>query len=135
MSASAAFTPVIPGFHPDPTICRVGDDFYLATSSFEYFPGAPIFHSRDLVSWEQIGNILTRRSQFAAGDGRPSGGIFGSTLRHHNGESWFVTTNMSDGGQGHLLLRAKDAAAGPWSEPVRIPGTRGIDPDIAWESQ
>src|SRR6476620_4344405 len=65
----AAITPVIPGFHPDPTVCRVGFDYFLATSSFEYFPGAPIFHSRDLVSWDQIGNILTRRSQFAVGDG------------------------------------------------------------------
>ncbi|MDQ0664530.1 xylan 1,4-beta-xylosidase [Arthrobacter ulcerisalmonis] len=115
-------------------MCRVGNDYFLATSSFEYFPGAPIFHSRDLVAWEQIGNILTRRSQFAVGDGRPSGGIFGSTLRHHNEEFWFVTTNMSDFGGGHLLLRAKDPA-GPWSDPVQIPGTLGIDPDIAWDSE
>jgi hypothetical protein len=133
VTSPAAITPVIPGFHPDPTICRVGFDYFLATSSFEYFPGAPIFHSRDLVTWDQIGNILTRRSQFAVGDGRPSGGIFGSTLRHHNGEFWFVTTNMSDFGGGHLLLRSKDAA-GPWSDPVQIPGTLGIDPDIAWDS-
>ncbi|MEI2275996.1 glycoside hydrolase family 43 protein [Paenarthrobacter ilicis] len=130
---SAATTPVIPGFHPDPTICRVGDDYFLAASSFEYFPGAPIFHSRDLVTWGHIGNILTRRSQFAVGDGRSSGGIFGSTLRHHGGEFWFVTTNMSDLGGGHLLLRAA-SAAGPWSEPVQIPGTLGIDPDIAWDA-
>ncbi|NKF34422.1 glycoside hydrolase family 43 protein, partial [Pseudomonas sp. BGM005] len=61
---SAAFQPILPGFYPDPTICRVGDDYYLATSSFEYFPGAPIFHSRDLLSWTQIGNILTTREQF-----------------------------------------------------------------------
>lgn len=130
---SGASTPVIPGFFPDPTICRVGDDYFLATSSFEYFPGAPVFHSRDLVTWEQIGNILTRRSQFAAGDRRPSGGIFGSTLRHHNNRFWFVTTNMSDFGGGHLLLHA-ESAAGPWSDPVQIPGTLGIDPDIAWDA-
>lgn len=128
-----SLTPVIPGFFPDPTICRVGDDFYLATSSFEYFPGAPIFHSRNLVQWEQIGNILTRRSQFAAGDRRRSGGIFGSTLRHHEGRFWFVTTNMSDFGGGHLLFHAEHPA-GPWSEPVPIAGTPGIDPDIAWDN-
>lgn len=127
-----ATTPVIPGFFPDPTICRVGGDYFLAASSFEYFPGAPIFHSRDLVTWEQLGNILTRRSQFAAGDQCPSGGIFGSTLRHHNGKFWFVTTNMSDFGGGHLLLHAENAS-GPWSDPVQIPGTLGIDPDIAWD--
>ena len=61
---SSAEHPVVPGFHPDPTICRVGDDYYLAHSSFEYFPGAPIFHSRDLLHWKQIGNILDRRGQF-----------------------------------------------------------------------
>ncbi|HJV99331.1 MAG TPA: family 43 glycosylhydrolase [Arthrobacter sp.] len=126
-------TPVIPGFFPDPTICRAGDDYYLATSSFEYFPGAPVFHSRDLLSWEQVGNILTRRSQFAAGDRRPSGGIFGSTLRYHNNTFWFVTTNMSEFGGGHLLLTADDPA-GPWSDPVQISGTRGIDPDLAWDA-
>lgn len=129
---SGAASPVIPGFFPDPTICRVGDDYYLATSSFEYFPGAPLFHSRDLQEWNQVGNILTRRSQFSAGDRRGSGGIFGSTLRHHGGRFWFVTTNMSDFGGGHLLLSAEDPA-GPWSDPVQIPGTLGIDPDIAWD--
>jgi beta-xylosidase len=133
-SVSGATVPVIPGFFPDPTICRVDDDYFLATSSFEYFPGAPIFHSRDLVTWEQIGNILTRRSQFAAGDRRPSGGIFGSTLRRHNNRFWFVTTNMSSFGGGHLLLHA-EKAAGPWSDPVQIPGTVGIDPDIAWDNE
>jgi beta-xylosidase len=112
----------------------VGEDFYLATSSFEYFPGAPVFHSRNLVQWEQIGNILTRRSQFAAGDRRRSGGIFGSTLRHHDGLFWFVTTNMSDFGGGHLLFHAGNPA-GPWSESVPIAGTPGIDPDIAWDNE
>ncbi|TAP41983.1 glycoside hydrolase family 43 protein [Arthrobacter sp. S39] len=132
-SFPASTAPVIPGFFPDPTICRAGDDYYLATSSFEYFPGAPVFHSRDLVTWEQVGNILTRRSQFAAGDRRPSGGIFGSTLRYHNGTFWFVTTNMSEFGGGHLLLTAENPA-GPWSDPVQIPGTLGIDPDLAWDA-
>ena len=55
--------PVIPGFHPDPSVCRVGDDYYLACSSFEYFPGVPLFHSRDLVHWTQIGNVLDRPGQ------------------------------------------------------------------------
>ena len=55
--------PVIPGFYPDPSVCRVGEDFYLVNSSFEYFPGVPIWHSRDLIHWRQIGHVLTRRSQ------------------------------------------------------------------------
>ncbi|GAB3978355.1 family 43 glycosylhydrolase [Plantactinospora veratri] len=63
--------PVIPGFHPDPSICRVGDDYYLACSSFEYFPGVPIFHSRDLVNWTQLGNVLDRPSQLVLPPGTP----------------------------------------------------------------
>ena len=55
--------PVIPGFHPDPSVCRVGDDFYLVNSSFQYFPGVPLFHSKDLIHWNQIGHCLTRPSQ------------------------------------------------------------------------
>ncbi len=122
----------MPGFHPDPTICRVGSDYYLAHSSFEYFPGAPIFHSRDLVSWKQIGNILDRRSQFLRGDGRPSGGIYGSTLRFHGGRFWFVTTNVGDAGSGQTIVTAEDPA-GEWSEPVFVRDAVGIDPDLCWD--
>ena len=55
--------PVIPGFHPDPSVCRVGDNYYLVTSSFEFFPGVPVFHSKDMIHWEQIGHCLTKPSQ------------------------------------------------------------------------
>ena len=129
---SGAVRPIISGFHPDPTICRVGEDYYLATSSFEYFPGAPIFHSRDLVTWQQIGNILDRRSQFRLGNGGPSTGIYAGTLRHHDGRFWFITTNVSEFGEGHLLVHAEDPA-GSWSEPILIPEAMGIDPDLAWD--
>ena len=131
MSTSAT-SPVIPGFHPDPTVCRVGDDYYLANSSFEYFPGAPLFHSRDLLSWTQIGNILTTREQFVEGDARPSHGIYGSTLRFHDGRFHFVTTNVSDYDAGQVIVTAIDPA-GPWSAPVRVPGAIGIDPDLCWD--
>ena len=110
--------PVIPGFHPDPSICRVGDTYYLVTSSFEYAPGVPIFRSTDLASWEQIGNVLDRPSQLDVSNAGPSGGIFAPTLRHHDGRFWMITTNWSDDG-GQLLVWADDPA-GPWSEPVRI---------------
>ena len=129
---SGAVNPIISGFHPDPTICRVGEDYYLANSSFEYFPGAPIFHSRDLVTWMQIGNILDRRSQFRAGTPGPSMGIYGSTLRHHDGQFWFITTNISDFDSGQLIVHA-DNPAGPWSDPVFVPEAIGIDPDLAWD--
>lgn len=123
--------PVLPGFHPDPSICRVGDTYYLVTSSFEYAPGVPVFRSTDLRSWEQIGNVLDRPSQLDVSKAGPSGGIFAPTLRHHDGRFWMITTNWSDDG-GQLLVHADDAA-GPWSEPVRIPSAMGIDPDLAWD--
>jgi hypothetical protein len=128
----AAEQPVIAGFSPDPTVCRAGSRYYLANSSFEYFPGAPIFESADLLDWSPAGNILSRRSQFARGDGRPSGGIFGSTLRFHDGRFWFITTNMSAFGGGHLIVHAEDPS-GPWSEPTFTAGAVGIDPDLAWD--
>ena len=124
--------PVIPGFHPDPSICRVGDDYYLATSSFEYFPGVPIFHSTDLVHWTQIGHALTRRSQFPLVEPGPSRGIYAPTLRHHDGRFWLITTNVSDVERGQVLVTTADPR-GEWSEPVFVPEARGIDPDLAWD--
>ncbi|TCC36481.1 glycoside hydrolase family 43 protein [Kribbella speibonae] len=132
-TGNAATVPIIPGFYPDPTICRVGQDYYLAHSSFEYFPGAPIWHSTNLRDWTQIGHIFTRRSQFARGDARPSTGLYAGTLRHHDGRFWYVTTNASDYDRGQILVHAQDPA-GPWSEPVRVPDAIGIDPDIAWDA-
>ncbi|MFF4659111.1 glycoside hydrolase family 43 protein [Streptomyces sp. NPDC001381] len=123
--------PVIPGFHPDPSVCRVGEDYYLACSSFEYFPGVPVFHSRDLVHWTQIGNALDRPGQLRLPLDTPSsGGIYAPTLRHHDGRFWLIVTNVS--GDGNLLFTATDPA-GPWSDPVRLPGVHGIDPDLAWD--
>ncbi len=123
--------PVLAGFHPDPSVCRVGEDYYLACSSFEYFPGIPVFHSRDLVHWTQLGNALDRPSQLRLPPGTPSsGGIYAPTLRHHDGRFWLIVTNVNDG--GNMLFTATDPA-GPWSEPVRLPGVPGIDPDLAWD--
>lgn len=125
--------PVIPGFHPDPTVCRVGDEFFLAVSSFTYFPGVPIFRSTDLVDWVQIGNALDRPSQLdlSGTEAMTSGGIFAPTLRHHDGRFWMITTVMREMRVHNFLVTAEDAA-GPWSEPVTI-DLPGIDPDIAWD--
>jgi xylan 1,4-beta-xylosidase len=125
--------PIIPGFHPDPTICRVGEDYYLAVSSFEYFPAVPIFRSRDLVTWTQIGNILDRMSQLDLREAIDSGGIFAPTLRHHDGRFWLVTTNQAQMAHGQLIVSAEDPA-GPWSDPVFVAGALGVDPDLAWDS-
>jgi xylan 1,4-beta-xylosidase len=126
--------PVIAGMHPDPSVCRVGDDYYLACSSFEYFPGVPIFHSRDLVHWQQLGNALDRPSQLSLPPATPaSGGVYAPTLRHHDGRFWLITTNVAPRG-GTTIVTATDPA-GPWSEPIRVPGVTGIDPDLAWDEQ
>ncbi|MBB5801922.1 beta-xylosidase [Saccharothrix ecbatanensis] len=123
--------PVIAGFHPDPSVCRVGDDYYLVCSSFEYFPGVPIFHSRDLVRWTQIGNVLDRPEQLRLPlDSPSSAGVYAPTLRHHDGRFYLITTNVS--GDGNLLVTATDPA-GPWSDPVLLPDLPGIDPDLAWD--
>ncbi|MFB6392822.1 glycoside hydrolase family 43 protein [Polymorphospora lycopeni] len=133
--AGGTFTnPVVAGFHPDPSVCRVGDDYFLVCSSFEYFPGVPVFHSRDLVHWEQIGNALDRPSQLSLPAGTPaSGGVYAPTLRHHDGRFWLITTNAAPGG-GTMVFTTTDPA-GPWSEPIRVPGVAGIDPDLAWDER
>nr|WP_306469585.1 glycoside hydrolase family 43 protein [Oscillatoria laete-virens] len=126
--------PIIPGFYPDPSICRVGGDYYLATSSFEYFPGVPIFHSRDLVNWTQIGHCLTRESQLSLHRTASSLGIWAPTLRYHEGWFYMVTTDVF-GGKGHLIVKTQDPA-GPWSEPVIVPtdGDNGFDPDLFFDA-
>ncbi|MFJ7344369.1 glycoside hydrolase family 43 protein [Streptomyces sp. NPDC101110] len=132
LQQAAVTNPVIPGFHPDPSVCRVGDDYYVVCSSFEYFPGIPVFHSRDLVHWTQIGNALDRPGQLRLPpDMASSGGVYAPTLRHHDGRFWLIVTNVAPG-EGNLLFTATDPA-GPWSEPVRLPGVGGIDPDLAWD--
>ncbi|MCW0484479.1 glycoside hydrolase family 43 protein [Gaoshiqia sediminis] len=121
--------PVIPGFHPDPSVCKAGDDFYLVTSSFEYFPGVPIFHSKDLVNWEQIGHCLTRPSQLELEKTRPSGGIYAPTIRYHDGTFYMITTNVSD--KGNFIVHTDDPA-GEWSDPVWLK-QGGIDPSLYFE--
>ncbi|MEU4449635.1 glycoside hydrolase family 43 protein [Actinosynnema sp. NPDC050801] len=124
--------PIIAGFHPDPSVCRVGDDYYLVCSSFEYFPGVPIFHSRDLVHWRQIGNVLDRPEQLPLPpDSHPSRGIYAPTIRHHDGRFWLITTNVSTG--GNFIVTA-ERPEGPWSDPVWV-DLPGIDPDLAWDDE
>jgi len=121
--------PIIPGFYPDPSICRVGDDYYLVNSSFEYFPGVPIFHSKDLVHWKQIGYCLTRKSQLPLDKVRASGGIYAPTIRYHKGTFYMVTTNV-DGG-GNFYVTAKNPA-GSWSEPIWL-DRDGMDPSLFFD--
>ena len=122
--------PILPGFYADPSICRAGDDYYLVTSSFTYFPGIPIFHSKDLVNWRQIGHVLDRKSQLPLGAVGHSSGIFAPTIRYHDGVFYVVTTNVAYG--GNFIVTATDPA-GPWSDPYWIADAPGIDPSLFFD--
>jgi xylan 1,4-beta-xylosidase len=124
--------PVIPGFFPDPSVCRVGTEYFLVTSTFSYFPGVPIFRSSNLVDWVQIGNVLDRTSQLdLSATGWMSRGVCAPTIRHHDGRFWMITTITGIRGQDNFFVTAEDPA-GSWSEPVHI-AIDGIDPDLAWD--
>ncbi|HEX5871694.1 MAG TPA: family 43 glycosylhydrolase, partial [Longimicrobium sp.] len=128
--AGEYLNPVIAGFYPDPSMVRVGDDYYLVTSSFAYFPGVPIFHSRDLVSWTQIGHVLDRPSQLNLDSAGISRGIFAPVIRHHAGTFYMITTLVDRG--GNFIVTATDPR-GPWSDPVFLPQVDGIDPSIFFD--
>ncbi len=123
--------PILPGFNPDPSICRVGDDYYMVTSSFEWFPGLPVYHSKDLVHWQQIGHVLTRPSQLAIKKGvRPSDGLWAPTIRYHNGAFYVVCTGTGCG--GNFIVSAQKPE-GPYSEPIFLPDAPGIDPSLFFD--
>lgn len=145
--AQSTFTnPIIPGGYPDPSICRVGEDFYIVNSSFEYFPGLPIHHSKDLVNWKLIGYGLHRPSQASGAvnlvDVQENGGIHAPTIRYNKGTFYIVTTNMysqidknkpnKTKSNTNFIITAKNPA-GPWSEPHVIEGAPGIDPDLFFD--
>jgi alpha-N-arabinofuranosidase len=123
--------PILPGFYPDPSICRVGSDYYLVNSSFSYFPGVPIFHSTDLVNWKQIGHILDRPSQLKLNNQGISQGIYAPSIRYHDGTFYMVTTLIGGEG-GNFFVTAKNPA-GPWSEPTWIREVDGIDPSFFFD--
>ena len=125
--------PILPGFYPDPSICRVGDDYYLVTSTFEYFPGLPVFHSRDLVHWHQIGHVLDRASQLPLDGIRASGGLYAPTIRYSNG-TFYVINTLTHGKTktGNFIVTATDPA-GPWSEPHWLESAPGIDPSLFFD--
>ncbi len=122
--------PILPGFYPDPSICRVDNDYYLVNSSFAYFPGVPVFHSSNLIHWKQIGHVLDRPSQLNLTDHGISRGIFAPAISYNKGLFYMITTFV-DGG-GNFYVTSADAA-GPWSDPVWLPGIDGIDPSFFFD--
>lgn len=121
--------PVIRGFYPDPSVCRANGKYYMVCSSFEYFPGVPLFESEDLVNWRQIGHCLTRKSQVDLHRINSSGGVFAPTIRYHEGRFYMVTTNDTYHKNFYVYT---DDIYGEWSEPVFV-DQEGIDPSLFFE--
>lgn len=127
--------PILPGFHPDPSIVRVGEDYYIVNSTFEWFPGVPIHHSRDLMNWRLIGHALTRQSQLDLRGVVDSGGVWAPSLSFADGKFWLIYTNIRTCGAGRpfkdvkIFLTTAPEILGPWSEPVEL-NSIGFDPSL-----
>jgi xylan 1,4-beta-xylosidase len=127
--------PILPGFHPDPSICRVGEDYYMVTNSSEYFPGIPVYHSKDLINWRIAGYVLDRPSQLNLDGVECSRGIFAPTIRYHRGVFYVLSTlTGAPAGQpeGNFIVTATNPE-GPWSDPCWLPDANGIDPSIFFD--
>lgn len=130
-NAQKEFTnPILPGFHPDPSICRVGDDYYMVNSSFTWYPGLPIHHSKDLVNWELIGHAIDRPGMINLKNTNDNNGIWAPTLRYHDGVFYLITTLYKGG--GNFYMTAKDPR-GPWSDPVWLKDAPGIDSSLFFD--
>lgn len=121
--------PIITGFYPDPSVCEAEGKYYLVTSSFQYFPGVPLFESEDLINWKQIGHVLTRPSQVQLKTVPSSGGVFAPTIRYHEGRFYMVTTNATT--QENFYVYTDDIY-GQWSDPITI-DQGGIDPSLLFD--
>ncbi|KAJ5320639.1 hypothetical protein PENANT_c033G11550 [Penicillium antarcticum] len=133
--------PIIPGFNPDPSIIRVNEDFFLVTSTFEYFPGAPVYHSRDLIQWKLIGHALTRRSQLQIHTPEPGGGVWATTIRYHRGVYYIIAASFQRyrpqqddrvWPQGFYVKTSDIWDEKTWSDPVYFDQV-GFDQDLCWD--
>lgn len=132
LGADEFYNPILQGCYPDPAITRKGDDYYLVCSSFAMFPGVPIFHSKDLVNWTQIGHVLDRTSQLDVHDTGISQGVYapGITYNPYNDTFYMIVTAFA-GGAGNIIVKTKDPRQG-WSEPIKL-GFGGIDPAVFFD--
>ncbi len=132
LKAGEFYNPILQGCYPDPAITRKGDDYFLVCSSFAMFPGVPIFHSKDLVNWKQIGHVLDRTSQLKVHDTGISAGVYAPAIKYnpHNDTFYMITTQFA-GGFGNIIVKTKDPFKG-WSDPVKLKFD-GIDPSIFFD--
>lgn len=128
-----AYNPMLPGWYSDPSICtNGGGDYFMVTSTFSYYPGVPVFHSRDLLNWKQVGNVLSRPSQLQNLERQGvSGGIFAPAIEYnpHNRTYYMITTNV---GAGNFVVKTQDPF-GEWSDPIMLPQVQGIDPSLFFD--
>ena len=129
---SQYLNPILAGFSPDPSVCRVGNTYYLVNSSFAFFPGVPLYESQDLVHWKQQGHVLDRPSQLPLRNTGVSGGIFAPDIKYNarNKTFYMVTTNVA---AGNFFVKTKDPAKG-WSDPVYLRQVDGIDPSFFFDN-
>lgn len=125
-----ARNPILAGYYPDPSVVKVGEDYYLVNSSFTHYPGIPVFHSRDLVTWTQIGNVIDRPGMLDFSGLTVSRGVFAPTIEFHDGLFHVINTCVDCG--GNFIVTASDPA-GPWSDPVWLPHIGGIDPSLFFD--
>ena len=125
------YNPILAGFYPDPSVCRVGDTYYLVNSSFTFFPGVPLSTSKDLVNWTPAGHVLDRPSQVPLKGQRVSGGIYAPAISYNkkNKTFYMITTNV---GAGNFYVKTKDPSKG-WSEPIYLRKIDGIDPSFFFD--
>ncbi|MDR0954895.1 MAG: endo-1,4-beta-xylanase [Rikenellaceae bacterium] len=131
--AKEYINPIVAGFWPDPSITRKGEDYYMVNSSFGYFPGVPIFHSKDLVNWTPIGHVLNRPSQLELAGLRHSRGIYAPAIEYnpHNDTFYMITTSTD--GVWNFVVKTKDPHSGVWSEPILLPEVYDIDPSFFFD--
>ena len=126
------YNPILQGCYPDPSITRKGDDYYLVTSTFAMFPGVPIFHSKDLVNWTQIGHVLDRKSQLKVQDTGISAGIYAPSIKYNaNNETFYMITTQFAGDINNMVVKTKDPFQG-WSEVSKLK-FNGIDPSLFFD--
>ena len=126
------YNPIVAGFYPDPSICRKGDTYYLVHSSFSFYPGVPIFISKDLVNWTQIGHVLDRPTQLNLDGLDISAGIFAPAIEYNKYNDTFYMITTSTWGIGNFYVKTKDPSKG-WSDPILLPEVKGIDPSFFFD--
>ena len=126
--------PILKGFYPDPSICRKGNDYYMVTSTFQYFPVIPVFHSTDLVHWEQCGSVLDSDAQISFTRKKMNLGNFAPGISYNPSDGkFYVACTQVGGGLGNWYCTSEDPASGKWEGPFVIKGVRGIDPEFFFD--